>query len=155
MQPRRYKIPRFLDGIVTQEAYARWLYRKGMAHVRRDRKRGNKNAVGEAYRSAIHLAVQKCEGKDVYTGEPLDWTLLGKYDNEDSKAGRSKYKARFALLPTVDHVDDGMGAANFLICSWRVNDAKNDLSREEFVQLCHRVVDFHRIQSKEVQVKRA
>ncbi|UPT74141.1 MAG: hypothetical protein M0D55_20380 [Elusimicrobiota bacterium] len=109
--------------------------------------------MGESYRTAIHLAVLKCEGKDVYTGEVLDWTLLGKYDNEDSKAGRSKYKKQFALLPTVDHVDDGMSIANFLICSWRVNDAKNDLNREEFVQLCHRVVDFHRIQSKEVRVK--
>ena len=44
------------------------------------------------------------------------------------------------MLPSVDHVGDGKGAANFKICAWRTNDAKNDLSYEEFLELCRKVI---------------
>src|SRR5467141_3173963 len=59
-----------------------------------------------------------------------------------SKACRI-YKARFALLPTVDHLGDGKGPADFKICGWRTNDAKGDLLLEDFVALCSRVVSAH------------
>jgi hypothetical protein len=45
-------------------------------------------------------------------------------------------------LPTVDHVNDGLGPADFRICAWRTNDAKNDQSLDEFVALCRRVIDY-------------
>ena len=88
----------------------------------------------------IHRAVVHCNGRDSYTGEDLRWDLISTYDNEKSKAGRREYKAGFALLPTVDHVGDGLGPADFKICGWRTNDAKNDLSYSEFVEVCRRVV---------------
>lgn len=135
-----FDLPPFLDGMVTREAYIRWLQRKAMAHVRRDRKRGNTSASISEYKHAIHQAVCACRGRDAYTGEELDWGLISKYDNEESKQGRRGYKARFALLPTVDHLGDGTGPADFKICGWRTNDAKGDLSLEEFVALCERVV---------------
>ncbi len=31
----------------------------------------------------------------------------------------------------------------FVICAWRTNDAKNDISHTEFVALCQWVVDHH------------
>jgi hypothetical protein len=108
-----------------------------MAHIKRDRKRGHEEATNEKYKLAIHQAVEESEGKDAYTEEPLDWTLLSKYDNNESKAGRAQYKKRFALLPSVDHV----GPTEFRICGWRTNDAKNDLSYQEFVDLCRKVID--------------
>lgn len=111
-----------------------------MTHVRRDRKRGNKSATNEKYKIAIHTAVEKSEGRDFYTGEELDWALISTYDNAKSKSGGRKYKAKFALLPSVDHVDDGLGDANFRICAWRTNEAKNDMSLEEFVALCEKVI---------------
>lgn len=138
--PRKYELPSFLINTVTQERYERWLHRKAVAHVKRDRKRGNETATNEEYKIAIHGVVLSSNGKDCYTGEELDWSLISTYNNEDSKAGRRKYKAKFALLPSVDHVDDGMGAADFLICAWRTNDAKNDMTLDEFVELCERVV---------------
>jgi hypothetical protein len=140
---RKYELPTFLSAITDQAAYERWLRRKAAAHVKRDRKRGNRTAVGEAYRVAIHLAVLNCEGRDCYTGEELRWDLLSTYRNDKSRAGRQAYKATLALLPTVDHVGDGQGAADFKICAWRTNDAKNDLSDAEFIQLCRRVIDHH------------
>jgi hypothetical protein len=135
-----FELPLFLDGVVTREAYVRWLQRKAQAHIKRDRRRGNTSSTVSEYKRAIHNAVCASGETDAYTGEPLAWDLISKYNNDESKQGRRIYKARFALLPTVDHLGDGTGSADFKICSWRTNGAKGDLSIEEFVALCARVV---------------
>jgi hypothetical protein len=137
---RLFELPSFLDNVVTRDAYVRWLQRKAEAHIKRDRKRGNASGSVSEYKRAIHQAVCRSGGRDTYTGEHLVWNLISTYDNDESKLGRSTYKAGFALLPTVDHVADGTGPADFRICGWRTNDAKGDLSLEEFVALCARVV---------------
>lgn len=77
---------------------------------------------------------------DFYTGEPLDWTLVSRYDNEASRNGRAKYKKILAYLPTIDHTMDHDGRPKFVICAWYVNDAKSDLSTQEFYNLCERVL---------------
>ncbi len=143
-RPRKYQLPDYLVGDVTQERYQRWLDRKAQAHVRRDRRRGNRSATGAQYKVAVHDAVKESDGRDYYTGEPLDWSLISTYDNVRSKAGGRKYKALFALLPTVDHVEDGRGPADFKICGWRTNNAKADLSFKEFHELCERVLKHSR-----------
>lgn len=140
---KKYVLPTFLAGKVSQEVYERWLRRKAQAHVRRDRQRGNNDAIGEKYRDAIHQAVIQSGGRDCYTGEDLDWTLLSQYDNDQSKEHGRRYKHQFALLPTVDHVGDGTGEADFQICSWRTNDAKHDLSMSEFLEVCRAVLEHH------------
>lgn len=139
---RKYTTPQFLLRIVSQDKYEKWLSRRASAHVKRDRKRGNQTATVAAYKVAMHRAISESEGRDAYTGELLDWRLISQYDNADSKKGGRKYKQRFALLPSVDHIGDGMSEADFKICSWRTNDAKNDLPYLEFVKLCRLVVDF-------------
>jgi hypothetical protein len=132
-------MPGFLEGHVTADAYERWLSRKAAAHCRRDRNRG-RTVSRSQLKEAIHGAVLASEGFDVYTGEKLDWHLLSKFRNEDAKAGRHVHKAGFALLPTVDHVRAGDTEAAFRICAWRTNDAKGDLSPEDFIKLCIRVL---------------
>jgi hypothetical protein len=42
----------------------------------------------------------------------------------------------------VDHVIGNYTEPDFAICSWRVNDAKSDLTPDEFLELCQTVVDF-------------
>jgi hypothetical protein len=138
--PKKYALPPFLSGVVSQETFERWLRRKAQAHVKRDRRRGNASAIGAAYREAIHGAVLESAGRDAYTGEVLDWKLISQYDNDESKENGRHYKKGFALLPTVDHVGDGMGPANFKICGWRTNDAKNDLDLSEFISVCQKVL---------------
>lgn len=138
--PPKHSMPKFLDGVIKPEAYERWLSRKAAAHVRRDRERGRNAASGAAYKEAIHAAVLVSEGLDAYTGEQLEWKLISTWNNEEAKAGRHGFKAGFALLPTVDHVSAGATEASFRICGWRTNDAKNDLSPEEFVELCRNVL---------------
>lgn len=140
---KKYALPAFLVGIVDQMGYQRWLEHKAQAHVRRDRKRGNAVAIGEAYRVAIHAAVTAGGGRDADTGEALDWTLLSRYDNADSAEGGRTYKHGFVRLPTVDHVGDGLGPADFKICGWRVNDAKHDLDIPAFLSVCRAVLEHH------------
>jgi hypothetical protein len=143
MVNRKYELPQFLEGHCRQDAYQRWLGRKAAAHRKRDRGRGNQEATREQYMKEIHRAVRDSGGRDHYTGELLVWKLISKYDNETSRASGRKYKKKFALLPTVDHVGDGLGPAAFRICSWRTNDAKNDLSEAEFVDLCNAVASHY------------
>jgi hypothetical protein len=143
MPTLKYQLPTCLIGHCEPRAYSRWLRRKAAAHRRRDRKRGNADATIEAYRVAIHAAVELSGGKDAYTGHALRWDLISKYDNEQSKAGKRAYKQSFGDLPSVDHVGDGLGAPDFRICAWRTNDAKNDLSYDEFIALCRHVIAHH------------
>ncbi len=120
----------------------RWLDRKAIAHVRRDKKRGNATATNKEYKQAIDAAVEASHGMDAYTGESLEWALISEYKDDDSKIGGRGYKKQFALLPSVDHVGDGTGRPVFRICAWRTNDAKGDLSYEEFLDLCRKVLKF-------------
>lgn len=136
---KKQRLPGFLESIVTEETYHRWLFLKARAHVKRDRLRGYV-CSGAGYREAIHAAVLESNGRDAYTGEALNWALISTYDNEASKEGRHGYKAGFALLPTVDHVDATATEATFKICGWRTNDAKHDLSIDAFLDLCRSVL---------------
>jgi hypothetical protein len=140
--PKKYALPNFLASRCSQAVYERWLRAKAAAHVKRDRKRGNPMAVGETYRVAIHAAVVASAGNDYYTGEPLDWERISTYCNDESKARRREYKRELALLPTVDHVGDGLGAPDFRICAWRTNDCKNDLTADELLAFCRRIVGY-------------
>lgn len=136
---KRYPVPPTFP--IDQPTYERWLRRKAIAHVRRDRKRSADAIVCEDYRLRIHAAVCDHGTHDFYTGEALDWSLVSTWNNDKAKAGRSVYKAGLALLPTVDHVARD-GGWDFVICAWRTNDAKNDLSHDEFIALCRRVVAY-------------
>jgi hypothetical protein len=135
-----YKIPDSLSGKIDQAKYLKWLNHTAQTHVRRDKKRGNRAATVSEYKKAIHCTVCSHGERDAYTDEPLDWELISTYENGKSKEEGRKYKAKFALQPTVDHVGDGIGKPEFKICAWRTNDAKNDLSLKEFVALCKKVV---------------
>jgi hypothetical protein len=140
MAERKRPPPAFLEGRVTADAYRRWLARKAVAHVRRDRRRSFDGVTVAVYLDAIHGAVVASVGRDCYTGEELDWHLISQYDNDKSKEGRHRYKAGFALLPTVDHVEASSLSASFRICAWRTNDAKHDLSVDGFLTLCGKVL---------------
>ena len=115
------------------------LRRKAMAVTRRDKRRGGKYNVKQAI-DAIDEAFHRCNGFDPYDGSKLDPELLGEYKNEEAKAQRAAYKRRFAMLPTVDHVT-AKPVADFEIVSWQTNDAKGDMSPDEFIAYCHRVVE--------------
>ena len=80
--------------------------------------------------------------------------LISKYNNDQSKQKGRHYKKTLGNLPTVDHIDEGLGAPSFAICSWRVNDAKNDLTLGEFVDLCREVLEHDKKQQPTSSIKR-
>lgn len=136
----KYAAPSYVLQAVDQALYLKWLHRKAMAHVIRDRKRWEAEIRVAEYKQAIHEAVMNGNGLDPYTGEKLDWHLIGKFNNESAKGAGSSYKKQFRLLPTVDHLDHKHSKKpKFQICSWEVNDAKSDLTHDEFIQLCAKI----------------
>lgn len=139
----KYALPPFLVGHVGEAAFIRWLDRKAVAHRVRDRERGNATATRESYMVAIHAAVVQSGGLDAYTGTALRWDQISTYDNEAATQGGRAYKKQFADMPTVDHVGDGLGAPDFVICSWRTNDCKSDLSHDELLAFCRAILGHH------------
>ena len=139
----KYNLPKFLADRIIPEQYRRWLARKAAAHCKRDRKRVTGPIALADYKERIHRAVCASNGIDWYTGEELQWELVSKYNNDESRRGRTGYKAGFARLPTVDHVTGEDGQYEFVICGWRTNDAKNDLSLSEFLHVCRLVLSKH------------
>lgn len=127
------------DFIHDPKAYARWLKGRARAHVKRDRARDILSADERTYREAIHQAVIESHGRDYYTDEMLDWNLCVTYNNAESRLGRHHYKAKFDLMPTVDHHEASSKVACFKICAWRTNDSKHALSQDAFIDLCRKV----------------
>jgi hypothetical protein len=142
MTSKKYPLPPFLIGRCTPMKYYDWLEGRALAHVRRDRSRGHVSATREAYMIAIHNAVLNSGGVDDYTGMALDWESIGTWNNEDSKRVPG-YKKQFWNLPTVDHFGDDLTANDFRICSWQTNDCKTDLSHDQFVEFCEKVIKHH------------
>lgn len=136
----KYPFPSFLEGRCTPSVYLKWLDVKVGTLFRRDKKRHKPyvlTASRSIYKSKIHAAVTGGGQYDPYTGEPLAWELISKWDtSHDQPEG---YKKQFALMPTVDHITPDV--LEFEICSWKINDAKCDLDPAEFVELCKKVVD--------------
>lgn len=118
--------------------YPAWVQRKAVTLCKRDQKRGGSSNVQE-YRMAIHNAVVASDGLDHWTGEQLDWHLIGTYDNREAEVGGGAHKKQYALLPTIDHRSN-VPEPDFVICAWRTNDAKHDMTPQELVEFCRRVL---------------
>lgn len=150
MRVRKYPIPEFINEFsVTQEKYDAWLSRKASAHLKRDKKRlGSLTDSVSAYKQRIHSAVEASNGLDYYTGEKLGWHLIGKWRNEEAKDKSAKQKKKFNRLPTVDHFSQKKGDNRFVICSWQINDMKNDNEYIEFLELCEKVLKYAEVKKK-------
>ena len=144
---KKYFFPKCLENLCQPDKFEKWLERKARTHVKRDRKKGL-TATREIYKAAMHNAVIQSAGLDAYTGKKLSWDLISKYDNDTAKKKGRKIKKEFGNLPTIDHCYDNKNALTFKVCSWRINDSKNDLSINEFISLCEEVLGHHKRKNK-------
>jgi hypothetical protein len=130
---------------IDKENLKEWLDRRALSLYKRDKRReaGTFEYTVMQYRDAICDAIIKMSScsKDSYTGEELDWSLIGKYNNEEARKGSKQYKKRFAKMPTVDH-KNAEPEPNFLICSWQTNDIKNDMTLVELKKWCELFLEF-------------
>ena len=87
-----------LEGTLSRKDYVDWLDLKAGSHFDRDRARFGKQLERSRanYKEDIHEAVLRSKGRDFYTCEPLDWSLVGRYDNEEAQRRGSEYKREFA-----------------------------------------------------------
>jgi hypothetical protein len=81
---------------------------------------------------------------DPYTGEELQWELIDEWDPNLARGNRA-YARKFALLPTVDHIDPESDILEFEICSWKINTCKGNLNPQEFVDLCKKVIQNRKV----------
>jgi hypothetical protein len=139
----KYPLPCFLEGIITPSVYYKFLASRARTLLFRDRKRNKPFAVTATkaqYRSLIHDAVMRNGQTDPYTGETLDWGLIGAM--KEDPALRDIFEKKFALMPTVDHIDPDK--LEFAIVSLLVNSSKSDMTPKEYRALCQKVVAFQK-----------
>ncbi len=143
--PQKYFLPDFLKGVLPEAQYRRWLLRKASHLFHADQKQGRpcvKNATGRLYRELINNAVLSNGPSDPFTGKTLRWDLLGEWDDSFTKNPSQALVKKFSLLPTVDHTDPCEETPAFEICSWLVNRCKTDLTPDEFIAQCRRIVEY-------------
>ena len=136
-----YSLPEKIKGQCDEETYNSWLYRRAASLLKRDRKH-HVVATLKEYRDEIHQAVLTAADTDAYTGERMNWGLIGTYNDGDARTGGKAYRRRFAEMPSIDHDYDRAGSFQFRICSWRTNDCKSDLSVEELIIFCRKILQF-------------
>jgi hypothetical protein len=123
----------------AKPAYPGWVQRRAVTLSKRDQKRGGSGNV-QQYRLAIHAAVVASEGRDHWTGEDLDWVLIGTYDHREGTADQGEHKKQYAMLPTIDHRSN-RPEPDFVICAWRTKDAKHDMTPQELLAFCTAVLN--------------
>ena len=72
----------------------------------------------------------------------MKWELIGTWDSAKGSHGGDAFKKAYYLLPTVDHLDPEGKDIRFEICFWQINSCKNDLSPDEFVALCKKIIEY-------------
>jgi hypothetical protein len=140
----KYPLPDFLKGKCTQSFYSKWLANKADDLMNRDMKHDKPYMHGISlmeYRRKIHEAVIETGLYDPYTGDELRWDLIGTWDADRIPADSGKYKKKYALMPTVDHIDPEATTLELEICSWQVNDCKSDFNPADFAAFCVKVVE--------------
>jgi hypothetical protein len=135
-----YFLPSFLVGIISEEVYIRWLLKRARQLHDRDVGQGRPYGLagsGALYKAEIHAAVIATGLLDPYTGETMDYKLIGTWDTSvDQPEG---YSRQFRLMPSVDHVDPWATELHMEICSLRINRCKGSLTPDEFVEVCRKV----------------
>jgi hypothetical protein len=139
----KYPLPAFLKDRCTPSVYKKWLDNKADTLLKRDRKRGRPYAAAATdafYKQLIHRAIMEAGEFDPFTGDRLAWELISTWDTSPAHAPEPGYRKKFALMPTVDHIDPELCA--FEICALQTNACKSDLDPAEFVAFCRRVAGF-------------
>jgi hypothetical protein len=144
--PAKYLLPDFLKGRCTLATYKKWLYVRARELFNKDLLRKKPYAVTGSvpfYKMLIHQAVN-CGGRtDPFTGDTLQWELIGTWNSSVPTSHDPAVMKKFALLPTVDHIDPASDSLEFEICSFQNNKCKSSLNPSEFVAMCNRIVAYN------------
>jgi hypothetical protein len=141
--PAKYFLPDFLQGICTLADYKKWLYVRARELFNKDRRLNRPwvNGMNAAmYKMLIHEAVVRGGLIDPFTGETMQYDLIGTWNAFIPTSHDPAVMIKFALLPTVDHINPGADTLAFEICSFAINKCKSSLNPSDFVALCEKIV---------------
>ena len=119
--------------------YLKWLARESSRFFNNDMKHKIKSISRLEYKDAIHKAVLKNKDIDAFTGNLLNWKLLGKYDSKMAREHGRSYKVLYGDIPTATLINGGAGHTNISICAWKVDECKGELNFNEFSEICNAV----------------
>jgi hypothetical protein len=148
--PAKYLLPVFLQGRCTLATYRKWLYVRARELLRRDRLLKRPYALNDLagnvpyYKMLIHQAVNRGGQTDPFTGDSLKWELIGTWNSSIPTSHDPAVMEKFALLPTVDHIDPASDVLAFEICSFDVNKCKSSLNQTDFIAMCEQIVAYDR-----------
>lgn len=149
--PLTYLLPSFLENVCTRIVFIKWLNKKCWFLHKRDLK-NNKSFAADCtrlqYKEQIYQSVNETGLIDPYTGDIMQYELIGKWDSNAAKNGGLAYSKQFALLPTADHIDPQGDKLELEICSWRVNMMKADFNPTDFISFCSKVVTNNKFTSE-------
>ncbi len=127
---------------IDKEKFKMWIRRKARNLFKRDKNRAI-NIVQWNYKphdyldAILQTIINNDCSIDYYTKEVLCWEKIGTYNNDCSKEQGNDYKRALDLLPSIDHIN-AKPEPQFVICSWRTNDIKSNMSKNELVDWCRR-----------------
>lgn len=141
-----------------KKAFIEWAYERHTRLRRRDKEwlEGKETNSSEKYLPscqdyfrAVYEAIRTCAGIDYYTGKKLNWGITlptEKTQQANTKKTEAQDTKTRQERVTFDHIN-GRELQNlkFVLCSGKTNDAKNDLTQIEFLELCQAVVDFFKV----------
>jgi hypothetical protein len=142
--PQLYFLPPFLAGICTEKQYIKWLQKRAWQLYIRDLRQGRpyaKRGARAIYKKLIHEAVFRAGLCDPYTGETMNYSLIGTWDSTKGKDWPDGLIRNYYLMPTVDHIDPFADTLELEICSWRINECKSGLTSQEFIDVCGKVAE--------------
>jgi hypothetical protein len=143
--PALYFLPDFLHGVLTLDQYRKWIEDKSHHVFVKDRKRRRPCVAGHScadYKMAIHQAICANGPLDPFTGEEMAWNLVGVLDPDKAREDKNIFMKKYGLLPSIDHTNPAAIELDFEVCSLLVNACKNNLTADEFVGMCKKVVAF-------------
>jgi hypothetical protein len=132
-----------LQGRCSLATYKKWLYVRARELFNKDRLRKKPYALTGSvpfYKMLIHQAVNRGGQTDPFTADSLKWELIGTWNSSIPTSHDPAIMKKFALLPTVDHIDPASDELEFEICSFEINKCKSSLNPADFVALCERIV---------------
>lgn len=134
-----------------RNAFIDWASERHTRLRQRDKEWRNKNSpetnlpLCDEYFTAVFEALKNCAGIDYYTGDELNWkiTLADKQAGTEPEKKEAASTEKRQERVTFDHINGrNLTKLKFVVCAGKTNDAKNDLTQDEFVKLCRAVVAF-------------
>jgi hypothetical protein len=114
--------PFWLKSIVSTERFLDWLTAEAQRAFNLERANSGTNTLFPCFIDAILVAVRRTEGLDELSRMPIDWGLMGLFDNTEAASVGPAYIYRFAAMPIVVRTGSGTRPNDFLVTRYEFRE---------------------------------